>query len=631
MTPRRGVRATGAAWALAFVLLLATAASAQHDDAPGSLPPPPAGPAAIRGQVVHATTGEPVAGADVALYALSAMGAPGVARATSDAEGRFSFEGLSNDPSNSYLVGARHGGVPHPGGRVQFPAGQLEVAVRIPVTDVVQDAGAVQLAEAIYRLDRLGGSVRVGQSFDLRNAGTTSYFVPRDARAGARPALEVVLPPGATELDMPLGVMPEGLERVGDRLRYWGPLHPGPSELAWSYLLPLDAEGNLDFAPEVPRGAASTALLVGEGAEVRDAGRLVAGEPQTLDGRVYARYAATGGGPVDVALAFAPSRVDPDALSVQEVRFVMHGDDAALEIQESHVLEVTGETGVRAPSDREPLLAIPLPDGASNLRFGTSDPGLVLAPNPAGGLGVLGAAPPGESRIDLAYRIPAGAEATRFSRSFSVDVPLVSLFLADTGALAVTSDRLHRRRPARTNDLTYMHLEAFEVAPGEEVSVEIAARQGRVALPRAALLPALLVMAAAAIAFVIGPLRRTAGGETAPEPEEDAGARERAALYAAIADLEHDHETGKVSDEDHQMLRDDLRARAVAQLRSERAPTAVVPAAQAEPAAPAPEPGAPGALDGRVCASCGKAAQVGDRFCAGCGSPLPDGAKAPVR
>ena len=71
--------------------------------------------------------------------------------------------------------------------------------------------------------------------------------------------------------------------------------------------------------------------------------------------------------------------VDPDLCEV-----------AALEVQETHVLEVSGETGIRAAGDREPLLEIPLPERASNLRFGTSDPGLVLAPDPAGGLGVLG-------------------------------------------------------------------------------------------------------------------------------------------------------------------------------------------------------------------------------------------------
>jgi predicted amidophosphoribosyltransferase len=72
-------------------------------------------------------------------------------------------------------------------------------------------------------------------------------------------------------------------------------------------------------------------------------------------------------------------------------------------------------------------------------------------------------------------------------------------------------------------------------------------------------------------------------------------------------------------------MREEMRARAVLLLQSERAETAPpadpVTPAQARQDAPAP-----------VCAACGAPSQSGDRFCAQCGAPLScPGCDAPLR
>ena len=36
---------------------------------------------------------------------------------------------------------------------------------------------------------------------------------------------------------MPLGVVPEGLGRNGNELRWYGPVLPGTQDLSWSYVL----------------------------------------------------------------------------------------------------------------------------------------------------------------------------------------------------------------------------------------------------------------------------------------------------------------------------------------------------------------------------------------------------------
>ena len=101
--------------------------------------------------------------------------------------------------------------------------------------------------------------------------------------------------------------------------------------------------------------------------------------------------------------------------------------------------------------------------------------------------------------------------------------------------------------------------------------------------------------------FVIAPIVREAlaRGATARDLEPESPAK--AALAAALHDLEHDFETGKLSVEDRERLRADLRREALAALARER----LGPPGASEPA-PAEKP---------AC-SCGRVPSAGDRFCA---------------
>ena len=81
-------------------LLLAGEAFAQAPPAP-DVPP---GPARITGRVLRSEDRSPVAGAEVALYALTAEGVPGLRRAESDADGHFVFENVANDPAVGWLL-----------------------------------------------------------------------------------------------------------------------------------------------------------------------------------------------------------------------------------------------------------------------------------------------------------------------------------------------------------------------------------------------------------------------------------------------------------------------------------------------------------------------------------------------
>ncbi len=634
--PREGSPRGSRAKQTLAALLLGLAAAAASSEEPVRAPDVPAGPARIAGRVLRAEDGSPVAGAEVALYALTSEGVPGLRRTESDAEGRFAFENVANDPAIGWLVGARFGGVAFPGGRVTFAPGAREASVEVTVDQPSADPRRVEISEQRLRLVREPAGLRAIETLVLENRGRHTYYAAPEAHGEAAPALVTSLPAGATRFEMPLGVVPEGLVREGRRLAWYGPVYPGTQELSWSYVLPAPAAGAAEAPPtrfafeaHVPERTQQLVVLADSNATLEGPG-LAGPEETDIEGRKLRRFtrAKPPAGALALAVTLPAARVAPEAVSLSEVRAVLRLDDAALEVTETHTLRVAGESHVLGTPEA-PLLHIPLPAGAARLRFGSDAPGLELAPHAAGGLAVVGSVAPGASNVELAYQLAQGDAPTRFERRFAARVPVLSVFVADTGRLAPRSDRLHRRRPLRTPDLTYLHLEAFEVAKDEPVAVELGQlpAPGRGGRPLA--LGALALVVVGAGWFLTRPLRGTRGRELAQEAEESAARREREALYEAIRDLDHDFETGKLSEGDHARLRDEFRARALALLEEERVQAAASHAAS--PAQPGAQrgPASPGLAGGErsQCPACGAPALPAHRFCPQCGEPLgSDGA-----
>ena len=112
-------------------------------------------------------------------------------------------------------------------------------------------------------------------------------------------------------------------------------------------------------------------------------------------------------------------------------------------------------------------------------------------------------------------------------------------------------------------------------------------------------------LAALVALFLLAPL----GGNRAALAHEstDPLRSERNALYAALRDLDHDHETGKVSDTDFATLRAELRARVAELFEQEDAGTTPDSITLPEIA---------------TCGGCGAPARPGDRFCSQCGASL---------
>jgi cytochrome c-type biogenesis protein CcmI len=615
---------------LLAALGLAASARAQHADIDTSkVPDVPSGPARLVGTIVDADGAKPVGGVEVLLYALPSGGTPGLRRTKADAKGHFVFEGISNTPSTAYLIGARYAGIPFPGERISFAADETEKQVSVRVGEPTSDASKVSVPESTIELAWSGGRLGLHETYRFQNAGDQTVYVPADRRAGAAPIFRTELPAGALDFQTPLGIEPEGLVRDGASLRFYGPLYPsswpGPlaqrQELSFQYALPAPS-GKLTVEKPFPTGAHRLIVLVptlGPTIEVVGAHEEKPDAAQPTDADHPRRLVIDSippGGRLTLHVEVPPSRVDPDAVHLEETRLFLELDDAALQVQEEHVLRVDGETPVVAPNGGV-LLSIPVPQGARNVRFDRDAFALGIAPDDGGGAVLRGPIPPGETHLQIAYELPVTSAdgSIRLDKRFGRTVPLLDVFIADTG-LRVESERLHRRRPVRTTDRTYLALEGFQVEPSETVSVSLAPLAAPAQVPRVALFGLVAVVAGIVVSFVAAPLRSGGGAASAVADDaelEDAARREREAVYVALRDLDHDHETGKLSEADYDSMRAELRARAAALLRAERAQVARPSPMRGRIAASA----VPAAV---ACSACGAESRAGDRFCSRCGA-----------
>jgi hypothetical protein len=122
----------------------------------------------------------------------------------------------------------------------------------------------------------------------------------------------------------------------------------------------------------------------------------------------------------------------------------------------------------------------------------------------------------------------------------------------------------------------------------------------------------------------VAPLRRTPAAAAAAEPalQESAAERGTEALGAALEDLEHDFETGKLDAADHDRLRADLEA-ALARGRAEIARAAASARAGRTELVPGGDgDDLPAPVAAPRCGACSQPVAHGARFCSHCGAKL---------
>ena len=353
-----------------------------------------------------------------------------------------------------------------------------------------------------------------------------------------------------------------------------------------------DAVGHYRFETLPGHGAY---FIAAEFEEVRFSGRLVTVSTVDAD-RVET---------VDIEIYDASN--DPSSVSVEREQWVVEREAGVYRMRQTVSIRNSAQRVVIVEPEAKAALRIGLARGAGPVRT-------PLGPLPAGIdvvrdlLELRGPIYPGERDYSFLYDIgpatePGGApRALDTELRIPADIPELNLFVKDFG-IEVGAGGLHASRPARERDVFYLSFVGFDLAAGSVVPLRVKPLPPRQALPRSIQVAGVATLAGLLAWFVAAPFRSSRVPGHAPGPEADAASTRSAALRTALADLEHDFETGKLSDEDRNRLQKDLEA--VHQVDAGFGKTREREA---------------GAAAGRC--GCGRRAEPGDRFCAACGSSL---------
>ncbi len=616
----------------ALALLFSAPASAEEQVAPDLKP----GPATIYGTVTTIEDpGVGVAGAKVVLYALNSDGSPGLQKTTTDDQGRFRFESISNAPSITYLLGAQYKNIPFPGARIVFTNGELEREVPIQVSNPIKDGSLVTLRELEIEVSLIGGDVSFTETYLIDNPGSRAVSVEAADRKGLRPPLVFELPESAAGFTMPFDMIPDGIEQKEGRIEFWGPIYSGPQDLSFSYSLPVSIEDkekpgklvfNKEFARRLPR---VTVLIPADGPtfQALKDNTFIEDAPVERSHRLFRTFKTmeiTQGETLSFELTVPAPNLDPSALTIQEVTFFLELDEALLDVREQYTVHVSGSRAATGNTET-PLLNIPLPEGATDVRVGTGGRELGLIPSEDWSqIAVTGPIHPGESVLSLAYHLPRGGfaidEPFHFQREFGKPVPVLSTLIADT-YIAADSNLLHPLKSARLEDgRIHLFLEGFTIAAGEQVAIDITPLPARKSPSRALLMTTLIPVGFAGILFLMAPLKRTTRLELDPtETLPSETRRERDLVYSAIRDLEDDFDNGILSEQDYENFRTELRAKAIDLLQHEKEESENATQQAAEEAST----DEPVAQATPFCSQCGSSLQAADQFCSQCGTASP--------
>lgn len=590
--------------ALIVILLIGTVAMLSQVKA--EIGDVPTGNAKLVGQIVHTENSKAVANVKVVLYALPESGTPGLRSTTSDSNGAFQFLNISGSESVNYLVGARYADVPYPGEHFTFQEGDLEHQVNIRIYEITSNRDNLDQVAMNLRFDWLGQEVRVSETYLFKNSEDSTIYISDWQRNESDPILQTLLPDGAYDFSNALGIQPEGIVRSASHIDYYGPIYPGEQSLTFSYRLETQ-KNQLLTKIYVPEGVHQVSLLTPTKGPKLTSSLIEETSASTIHGTDFNRFIGPRprNGLLPISFELPPTDVGTENISITEISMVLDLDAVALRVRENHVLKVDGDKRIAAPLG-DALLNISLPEGAREVRFATTNSGATMEAGAGNLLKLIGPLPPGETTLQLEYKLPVEGDSLTLRKRFNSPTPLLSVFASDDGYLKIDAGRLHRRRPAASLGRNYMHFEAFEVERHEEVKVELSNVSPRFHLPRPAFLVGIGVATMGVIFGITGPLLSKSRRVSGEGPKESPQENELIALQWALSDLDHDLETGKIDENDFYNLKRSLHDH-ISTISSQ-------PSAQYNDEFEPPR-----------CTDCNAIVRANDKFCAACGIQLASG------
>ena len=250
----------------------------------------------IDGTVINGTEQAPAAGVDVSLQLFAAQGDLGLLEGTTDAKGRFSFDGLPPGVAG-YQVIAAYGGTEYRGIAQAYTPG-VPTDAALTVYEPTTDPGDVTFVDYIVWVDQTENGFAVQHDLRLANTGATAYV----GQGGG--VITIELPPGATNPQF-LGTFLEYPGEVREDVYVSNaPIVPGEGTAT----LRFEASSLSNLSVPLAFPTTSFQLYVPKGLDV-SSDRLRLEGTITDQGRTYSVYSAQNLAPettIDAALTPAP-------------------------------------------------------------------------------------------------------------------------------------------------------------------------------------------------------------------------------------------------------------------------------------------------------------------------------------
>lgn len=233
MLNRRRVPILGLAAVLALILIPLNAFAQDSTTAPEV-----SGDGVIVGTTTNGTTGEPGGMLPVSLEIFDASGFIEERGTVTDAEGNFSFEGLSTSPDIAYNLTVAYQGVSYGSESIDFEAGSDEINATIQIFEPSTDTSGVSITRRgliLTGVDPSSGNLMYLDVLSLQNDADHAVVSNKLGHS-----LEFAVPPNASQVTpFPGGTYNMGNATIeGATLFSSTPLVPGSSTATLGYTVP---------------------------------------------------------------------------------------------------------------------------------------------------------------------------------------------------------------------------------------------------------------------------------------------------------------------------------------------------------------------------------------------------------
>jgi len=263
----------------------------------------------VSGAVVNGSAGgAPVAQAVVTLEAVGSGTTNVVATASTDAAGRFAFDGMHGSPNATYLASVSFRGVSYRSASFT-DSGDPAATANITAYENTEDASSVavdRMSVVLSGIDKTRRLLTVVESYRFANAGLQSYV--GQAVGGERESVRFALLGGAQSLVALQGFGEDDARAIPGGFVLSSPLVPGETTIAFTYDVPWTGRAvQLRRSLVYPTSAAQFVLADGIDAmspQLPMRGSLTLG---TRTFRTLESGALPAGSPVDITLTGLPA------------------------------------------------------------------------------------------------------------------------------------------------------------------------------------------------------------------------------------------------------------------------------------------------------------------------------------